>query len=87
MDTVRKQIIRDNYMRVLENIEAAKARSPYHQEVTLLAATKTVPAEEIIYAIEELGLPVAGENKVQEFLSKYDDLKGKCPLHIIGHPY
>jgi pyridoxal phosphate enzyme (YggS family) len=85
MDTVRKEIIRDNYMRVMEKIEAAKARSPYHQEVTLLAATKTVPAEEIIFAIEELGLPVAGENKVQEFLSKYDDLKGRCPLHIIGH--
>ena len=85
MDTVRKEIIRDNYMRVMEKIEAAKARSPYHQEVTLLAATKTVPAEEIIFAIEELGLPIAGENKVQEFLSKYDDLKGRCPLHIIGH--
>ena len=85
MDQIRKAIIRDNYMRVMERIETAKARSPYHQEVTLLAATKTVPAEEIIYAIEELGLPVAGENKVQELLSKYDELKGKCPLHIIGH--
>ncbi|MBQ7836908.1 MAG: YggS family pyridoxal phosphate-dependent enzyme [Clostridia bacterium] len=85
MDQIRKAIIRDNYMRVMEKIETAKARSPYHQEVTLLAATKTVPAEEIIYAIEELGLPVAGENKVQELLSKYDELKGKCPLHIIGH--
>ena len=85
MDELRKQIIRDNYMRVTEKIEKARERSPYHQKVTLLAATKTVPAEEIVYAIEELGLPLAGENKVQEFLSKYDELKGRCPLHIIGH--
>ncbi len=85
MEQARKEIIRENYKRVVEKIEEAKLRSPYHQDVTLLAATKTVPAEEIIFAIEELGLPVAGENKVQEFLSKYDDLKGKCPLHIIGH--
>lgn len=85
MEDIRRQIIRENYLRVTEKIDAAKARSPYGQDVTLLAATKTVPAEEIIYAIEELGLPMAGENKVQEFLSKYDDLKGKCPLHLIGH--
>ncbi len=85
MEDIRRQIIRENYLRVTEKIEAAKAKSPYGQSVTLLAATKTVPAEEIIYAIEELGLPMAGENKVQEFLSKYDDLKGKCPLHLIGH--
>ena len=85
MEDIRRQIIRENYLRITEKIEAAKARSPYGQSVTLLAATKTVPAEEIIYAIEELGLPMAGENKVQEFLSKYDDLRGKCPLHLIGH--
>lgn len=85
MDELRKEIIRENYKRVIDKIEEAKLRSPYHQNVTLLAATKTVPSEEIVFAIEELGLPMAGENKVQEFLSKYDDLKGKCPLHIIGH--
>ncbi len=85
MDELRKAVIRENYLRVTEKIEEAKLRSPYKQEVTLLAATKTVPAEEIIFAIEELGLPMAGENKVQELLSKYDDLKGRCPLHIIGH--
>lgn len=85
MDALRKEIIRENYLRVMDKIEEAKARSPYGQNVTLLAATKTVPAEEIVYAIEELGLPMAGENKVQEFLSKYDELKGKCPLHLIGH--
>ena len=85
MDKIREQIIRDNYQRVMENIEAAKARRNVGGDVTLLAATKTVPAEEILFAVEELGLPLAGENRVQELLSKYDALKGKVPLHLIGH--
>lgn len=82
----RKLEIRDNYNRVLEKMENAKARrNAGSGDVTLLCATKTVPAEEILYAINELGLPAVGENKVQEFLTKYDALKGTVPLHIIGH--
>ena len=86
MDKMREQIIRENFLRVMEKIEAAKARrNAGAGDVTLLAATKTVPAEEILFAIRELGLPAVGENRVQEFLSKYDDLKGTVPLHLIGH--
>ena len=86
MEDIRRQIIRENYLRVTEKIEAARAKSPYGQSVTLLAATKTVPAEEIIYAIEELGLPMAGENKVQEFLLKEPELNlENCKAHLIGH--
>ncbi|MBQ4066386.1 MAG: YggS family pyridoxal phosphate-dependent enzyme [Clostridia bacterium] len=85
MDKIREQIIRDNYASVMERIEAAKARRNAGGEVTLLAATKTVPAEEILFAINELGLPAVGENKVQELLSKYDAIKGTVPLHLIGH--
>ena len=66
MDKLREQIIRENYEIVCERIEAAKARSNVKgNDVTLLAATKTVPAEEILFAINELGLPAVGENKVQ----------------------
>ncbi|MBE6714031.1 MAG: YggS family pyridoxal phosphate-dependent enzyme [Ruminococcaceae bacterium] len=86
MDIARKQTIRDNYQRVLEKIENAKARRNVKvSDVTLLAATKTVPAEEILFAVNELGLPLVGENKVQEFLSKYEDIKNTVPLHLIGH--
>ena len=85
LDKLREQIIRENYEIVMERIEAAKAKRNAGGEVTLLAATKTVPAEEILFAIRELGLPAVGENKVQEFLSKYDDLRGTVPLHLIGH--
>ena len=84
MDKLRAEIIRENYNIVCERIENAKAkRNAGEGEVTLLAATKTVPSEEILFAIKELGLPMVGENKVQELLSKYDDLKGTVPLHLI----
>ena len=86
LEEKRKSEIRENYLRVCEKIENAKAkRNAGEGEVKLLAATKTVPAEEILFAVNELGLGFVGENKVQEFLSKYDDLKNTVPLHIIGH--
>lgn len=85
MDKMREAVIRENYQIVMEKIEAAKARANVRGDVTLLAATKTVPAEEILFAVNELGLPAIGENKVQEFLSKYEEIKNTVPLHIIGH--
>ena len=87
MTQERKYIISENYKRITEKIENAKLRrdKSITGEVTLLAATKTVDSEDILFAIQELGLPAVGENKVQEFLSKYDQLRGKAPLHILGH--
>jgi len=80
----RKSQIRDNYLRVMENIESAKAKRGGNAPVRLLAATKTVPAEEILFAAEELGLSFAGENRTSELLEKYDALKDKLTLHLIG---
>ncbi|MBQ3183060.1 MAG: YggS family pyridoxal phosphate-dependent enzyme [Clostridia bacterium] len=55
------------------------------QEVTLLCATKTVPVEVINYATQELGITDIGENRVQELLSKYDELeKENVNVHFIG---
>lgn len=87
MTPERKYIISENYKRITEKIENAKLRrdSSIKGDVTLLAATKTVDPEEILFAIHELGLPAVGENKVQEFIAKYDMLKGQVPLHILGH--
>ena len=54
-------------------------------EVTLLAATKTVPASVINYVTHELGIKHIGENRVQELLDKYDDLDLEgVELHFIG---
>lgn len=52
-------------------------------EVTLVAVTKTLPASIINEAIAT-GLHDIGENRVQEYLSKRDEL-GTHRFHMIGH--
>lgn len=77
-------IFDENYRRILENINIAAAQSGRKAEdITLLAATKTVDINVINHAIES-GIDCIGENKVQELLSKYD---GYAPVrkHFIGH--
>ncbi|AFD05274.1 YggS family pyridoxal phosphate-dependent enzyme [Solitalea canadensis] len=54
-------------------------------DVQLLLATKTVPAEKIRIAIEA-GEKLIGENKVQEFSAKDEGLTGlNIERHFIGH--
>ena len=78
--------ISENYKIIVENISNAAAKSGRDfKDITLLAATKTVSAEIINYAID-LGIKCIGENRVQEFLSKYDDLNlNNINTHFIGH--
>ena len=70
---------------VLERIEKACQRAGRKkEEVTLLGATKTVPPN-VIKRFYECGLKVFGENRVQEFLKKYEDLSGlSIEWHFIG---
>ena len=78
--------IKYNYETIVRNIsDAAIASGRRPEDITFLAATKTVDPEFINYAIS-LGLRFIGENKVQELLSKYDayDLDN-AELHFIGH--
>lgn len=78
--------LRDNYLRVMEKIENAKARRNIGGEVTLLAATKTVPAEEVRFLIENCGLKLCGENHAQEFVAKYDEITAAGGvMDFIGH--
>lgn len=75
----------ENYKEILENIARAavdSGRKP--EEITLLAATKTVPVEVINHAIGR-GLSVIGENRVQELLDKFDRLdRANCDVQFIG---
>ena len=75
-----------NYKLINERIaEAAQKVGKKREDITLLAATKTVDTDVINHAIS-LGLDHIGENKVQELLSKYDDYNlDKCSLQFIGH--
>ena len=78
--------IKYNYEAIVSNIADAAVQSGRRPEdITFLAATKTVAPEVINYAIS-LGLKFIGENKVQELLSKYEsyDLEN-AQLHFIGH--
>ena len=75
----------ENYPRVMEEIARAAERSGRRpEEITLLAATKTVPLEVINHAIDR-GLACMGENRVQELLEKYEGLhKERCDIQFIG---
>lgn len=53
-------------------------------DIIMLAATKTVPVEVINHAIKS-GVKYIGENRVQEFLSKKDQLLPDAHRHFIGH--
>ena len=75
-----------NYKFINERIaEAAQKVGKSREDITFLAATKTVEPEVINHAIS-LGLDHIGENKVQELLSKYDSYNlENCSLQFIGH--
>ena len=65
--------------------EAAIKSGRNPQDITLLAATKTVPVQVINKGIE-LGIDYIGENKVQELCDKYDELDlAHCNCQFIGH--
>lgn len=75
-----------NYRMINERIaEAALKSGRKREDITFLAATKTVDADTINHAIS-LGLDHIGENRVQELLAKYNDYDlSNCSLQFIGH--
>lgn len=78
------EIFDENYKRICENIAVAAEKSGRsYGDITLLAATKTVDVEVINHAVES-GVKVIGENRVQEFLSKYENY-APVERHFIGH--
>ena len=66
--------VEENYKAITNRIAEAAVRSGRKPEdITFLAATKTVPAEVINHAIG-CGLRFIGENRVQEFMDKYEKI-------------
>ena len=64
--------------------DAAERSGRRAEDVTLLAATKTVDADTINFAIRN-GIKCIGENRVQELLEKYDAIeKDGVDIHFIG---
>ncbi|MDD3261730.1 MAG: YggS family pyridoxal phosphate-dependent enzyme, partial [Oscillospiraceae bacterium] len=78
--------VEENLKIIEENITAAAERSGRsRKDITLLAATKTVPVEVINHGIEA-GIRYIGENRVQELTEKYDRYrKDLAEVQFIGH--
>ena len=78
--------LRQNLERVRERIERAAQRAARKaDEITLVAVSKTFPAEAIL-AAHGLGLRHFGENRVQEFEVKQPKLAALDAVwHFIGH--
>lgn len=74
--------IRENFLRICNNIEDAKAKANRTDSVRLMAVTKTVPVERVNYAVS-LGIDLLGENRVQEFLEKREGYS-HAEVHFIG---
>ena len=92
---VRMASLADNVTSVQEHIAAACVRAGRHpSEVTLVAVSKTFPAEAVLEAYR-LGLRDFGENRVQEAGEKIPNLKSlvsnlQSPTsdlrwHLVGH--
>lgn len=79
--------IAENIVRVRERMAAAARRVGRNpEEITLMAVSKTFPAERIREAYAA-GLRVFGENRVQEFADKAGALLDSrdAEWHLIGH--
>jgi hypothetical protein len=77
--------IKKNLEEVKSKIYAsAKKSGRDEKDITLVAVTKTHPAEMINEAIS-LGVTDIGENKVQEVLEKYEKVEKGVRWHLIGH--
>jgi len=77
--------IAEDYRRVQERVaEAAVKAGRDPSAVTIVAVTKTHPAETVEEALAA-GVTDVGENRVQEFLSKEPGVTSPCRWHLIGH--
>lgn len=70
-------------MNIAENIKSINHNLP--EGVRLVAVSKTKPNEDILEAYNA-GQKVFGENKVQDLVSKFEELPKDIEWHFIGHP-
>ncbi|MDB5016139.1 MAG: YggS family pyridoxal phosphate-dependent enzyme [Mucilaginibacter sp.] len=70
-------------MSIADNIKSLK-KETVPIKVTLIAVSKTKPAEEVQEAYDA-GQRLFGENMVQELVEKYEQLPKDIQWHLIGH--
>lgn len=78
--------IKDNIDNIIQRVVASAERAGRNpQDITVIAVSKTVDAARAREAVEG-GLINLGENKVQEMVSKYEQLPNlDIRWHMIGH--
>lgn len=77
-------MIGDNYKNILNKVSELSNKSAFGNEAVLIAVSKTKPVEMLKEAYDA-GARDFGENKVQELVSKYDELPSDIRWHLIGH--
>ncbi|NLP47814.1 MAG: YggS family pyridoxal phosphate-dependent enzyme [Clostridiales bacterium] len=78
--------IKENLKIINENIaQASQVAGRDMNDIRLMAVTKNIEAEKINFVLDQ-GVSLIGENRVQEFVAKYDQIDfNKCKAHFIGH--
>jgi len=77
--------IKDRVQKLNENIADISASIGINSDnINLIAVSKRQPNYKVNEA-QNAGIKYFGENKVQEFVQKYDELKLESDWHFIGH--
>lgn len=86
LDEERLKSVEENYKRILNNVKETAVKAGRNEnDVRLMCVTKTVEAP-YINRVLELGADLIGENRVQEYLGKRDELKlDGVEKHLIGN--
>ena len=77
-------MVKENLEKVRHAVNEAYERSGRNDGVTLIAVSKTKPAQMIREAYDA-GQRDFGENRVQEIVDKYPELPKDIRWHLIGH--
>ena len=76
----------ESVQKLIQIEKLVKSKDPDLKKITIIAISKTFKLEKILPLIEYGHLDY-GENKVQEALDKWSDIKSKKPdikLHLVG---
>ncbi len=80
-----KNIVASNLIQIRDNIKSACERVGRNiDDVNLIAVTKTVDME-IVNNSLDYNITAVAENKVQEIVKKFPNLKKNVQRHMIGH--
>ncbi|KJS11532.1 MAG: hypothetical protein VR67_13520 [Peptococcaceae bacterium BRH_c8a] len=77
--------VHENLQHIVSKIEAAARRSGRNPgDIKIIAVTKHVPADRIKKVLDT-GIEDLGENRVQEMITKAEQLPPQARWHMIGH--